>query len=118
MALVARVERHRHPAVWCAQTVRAACPVPLGLCRRRHWPRAAELGVKLITGARVRRIALDARGRADGAVWIDREGREHLQLARVVILAANGIGTPRLLLLSATRGHEAGLANSSGLVGK
>jgi choline dehydrogenase-like flavoprotein len=36
----------------------------------------------------------------------------------VIILAANGIGTPRLLLLSATKGHEDGLANSSGLVGK
>src|SRR6185295_6203016 len=30
----------------------------------------------------------------------------------------NGIGTPRLLLLSAGRGAQAGLANASGLVGR
>ena len=36
----------------------------------------------------------------------------------MTILAANGLGTPRLLLLSATTGHPDGLANSSGLVGK
>ena len=36
----------------------------------------------------------------------------------MVIVAANGIGTPRLLLLSASPSHPDGLANSSGLVGK
>jgi choline dehydrogenase-like flavoprotein len=35
-----------------------------------------------------------------------------------VILAANGIGTPRLLLNSASARFPAGLANSSGLVGR
>jgi choline dehydrogenase-like flavoprotein len=36
----------------------------------------------------------------------------------VTILCANGVGTPRILLLSAQEGHPDGLANSSGLVGK
>jgi choline dehydrogenase-like flavoprotein len=53
----------------------------------------------------------DARGRARGAVYIDRDGREHLAEADVVVLAANGLGTARLLLLS-------DLANRSGLIGK
>ena len=35
-----------------------------------------------------------------------------------MIVAANGIGTPRLLLLSASERHPDGLANSSGLVGR
>jgi len=85
---------------------------------RTHWPHAMELGVQLLTGARVRQITVNEAGLADGAVWIDREGKEHVTRASVIILAANGIGTPRLLLLSATRGHRNGLANSSGLVGK
>ena len=34
------------------------------------------------------------------------------------MLAANGIGTPRLLLLSASSRYPDGLANSSGLVGR
>lgn len=85
---------------------------------RTHWPDALELGVKLVTGARVSRLVLNSRGLVEGAVYVDREGREHLQKAAVTVLAANGLGTPRLLLLSAIEGHPDGLANSSGLVGK
>lgn len=76
-----------------------------------HWPDAIAHGARLQTGARVREITTTPAGLARGAVWIDRDGNEHHQEADVVILAANGIGTPRLLLLSS-------LANSSGLVGK
>jgi choline dehydrogenase-like flavoprotein len=75
------------------------------------WPKALEHGAKLVTGARVREITTNGNGLATGAVWIDRDGTEHRQEADVVVLAANGIGSPRLLLLS-------DLANSSGLVGK
>jgi choline dehydrogenase-like flavoprotein len=74
------------------------------------WPEALRLGARLVTGARVRAITTRA-GLANGALYVDREGREHRQEADVVVVACNGIGTPRLLLLS-------GLANSSGLVGK
>ena len=76
------------------------------------------LGARLVTGARVRRIETDAKGLATGATWIDTDGGEHFQPARVVVLASNAIGTPRLLLLSASPTHPDGLANSSGLVGK
>jgi choline dehydrogenase-like flavoprotein len=75
------------------------------------WPEALKHGVRLVTGARVREITSDGNGLATGAIWIDRNGNEQRQEADVVVLAANGIGTPRLLLLS-------DLANSSGLVGK
>lgn len=85
---------------------------------RTYWPGAVDAGVQLITGARVHRITVDERGRADAALWFDEDGKEHRTRASVIIMAANGIGTPRLLLLSATRGHPDGLANSSGLVGK
>ena len=83
-----------------------------------HWPKAIAMGAKLITGARVRRIETNERGLAIGATWIDRDGREHLQPAKVVVLAANAVGTARLLLLSADSRHPDGLANSSGLVGR
>ncbi|CAN5706584.1 GMC family oxidoreductase [soil metagenome] len=83
-----------------------------------HWPKAIRLGARLITGARVRRIETNERGLATGATWIDRDGTEHFEPARVVLLAANAIGTARLLLLSASPQHPNGLANSSGLVGK
>ena len=50
--------------------------------------------------------------------WLDADGRETFQGADVVLCAANGIGTARLLLLSAHPGAPDGLANSSGLVGR
>lgn len=83
-----------------------------------YWPHAITAGARLVTGARVREITVDRQGRANGAVWIDRDGVEHHQRANSVVLAANGVGTPRLLLLSASAAHPDGLANSSGLVGK
>jgi choline dehydrogenase-like flavoprotein len=83
-----------------------------------HWPQLVILGVHLITGARVRRLETNAAGLVTGAEYIDRGGRVHLQKAAVTILAANGIGTPRLLLNSAAATCPNGLANSSGLVGK
>ena len=82
------------------------------------WPHAIKNGARLVTGARVRQIEVDERGLATGAVYIDEHGRERRQKARVVIICANGIGTPRLLLLSASKRFPDGLANSSGLVGK
>ncbi len=73
--------------------------------------------MQLITGARVREITVNEQGLATGAIYIDR-GRERRQAAQVVILCANGVGTPRLLLLSKSARFPDGLANSSGLVGK
>jgi len=89
-----------------------------GSADRTHWPKAVALGVRLVTGARVRRLETGPDGLVTGATYIDRAGAEHFQPAQVVLLAASGVGTPRLLLLSASPTHRDGLANSSGLVGK
>lgn len=83
-----------------------------------HWPDAIRDGARLITGARVREITLDAAGRADGAVYRDRSGQEIRIKAATVILCCNGIGTARLLQLSTSARFPDGLANSSGLVGR
>ncbi|MUL50103.1 GMC family oxidoreductase [Mycobacterium sp. CBMA293] len=82
------------------------------------WPDALTAGAKLITRARVRAITTDPNGLATGAEWIDRHGVVHHQRAKTVVLACNGLGTSRLMLLSAGGRHQAGLANSSGLVGR
>ena len=83
-----------------------------------HWPAALASGARLVTGARVTRITTGSGARATGAVYVDEDGQEHHERADVVILAANGVGTARLLLLSASSDFPEGLANSSGLVGK
>lgn len=83
-----------------------------------HWPDNVRKGVRLITGARVRRLEVNDRGLVAGAVYVDRDGAEHFQKAAVTVLGANGIGTPRILLLSTSSRFPNGLANSSGLVGR
>ena len=83
-----------------------------------HWPAAIEHGAELITGARARNIVVGPNGLATGVEYVTLDGEERVQEADVVVLAANAIGTARLLLLSAGPGHPDGLANGSGLVGR
>jgi choline dehydrogenase-like flavoprotein len=66
----------------------------------------------------VRAVELDASGRATGVVYFDAGKKEQRQRAKAVVLCANGAETPRLLFNSASNRFPAGLANSSGLVGK
>jgi choline dehydrogenase-like flavoprotein len=83
-----------------------------------HWPKALEKGALLKARSRVSEITLNRSGRARGAVYYDSRGGSHEQQARLVVVCANGIGTPRLLLNSKSKLFPDGLANSSGLVGR
>jgi choline dehydrogenase-like flavoprotein len=56
--------------------------------------------------------------RATGVRYLDKTGAAARLTARHVVLAANAIETPRLLLESATAAHPDGLGNGSGLVGR
>jgi choline dehydrogenase-like flavoprotein len=95
----------------CAQGAKASTDVT-------YWPVALRRGVRLQTHARVREITVGPNGMADGVVYYDAEGTERRQKAHVVVVACNGIGTPRLLLNSRSPHFPDGLANRSGLVGK
>ena len=66
----------------------------------------------------VLKIEHDASGKVTGVVYADKEGKQHLQKARVVSVAGNSIESPRLLLNSASSQFPDGLANSSGQVGR
>jgi len=57
-------------------------------------------------------------GLADGVVYHDSRGEVREQKARIVVLACNGVGTPRLLLNSRSALFPDGLANGTGLVGR
>jgi choline dehydrogenase-like flavoprotein len=82
-----------------------------------YWRKAIRKGAVVKPWSRVREITVGKNGLARGAVYYDRQGNLHEQLAKVVVLCANGIGTPRLLLHSKSNLFPNGLANSSGLVG-
>lgn len=83
-----------------------------------YWPKAIAAGARPLTNARVTRVETDSQNRARAVHWLDWQGNQHRLAASVIILAANGIGTPRLLQLSADGRHPNGLANRSGLVGR
>jgi choline dehydrogenase-like flavoprotein len=83
-----------------------------------HWRKFVAHGGVVKTRARVRSITVDSKGLATGAIWIAEDGSEHFQPAKVVLCAANAIGTPRLLLASACDRFPDGLANSSDMVGR
>jgi len=53
-----------------------------------------------------------------GAIYFDSAKREIFQRAKAVVLCANGVESPRLLLMSKSNRFPDGLANSSGMVGK
>jgi len=90
--------------------------VPLCPTRARyeaivHVEKALEAGAALRTQAVVTRLELDDSKKQVRRVWYRRwDGSEDRASGRIVVLAANGIENPRLLLLS-------NAANSSGLAG-
>lgn len=108
----------RHPCVQRGTCMQGCGEGAKGSADVTHWPRFIALGGDLLTGATASRVVTDQRGLARGVEWVDRDGRMHFSAADVVLLAANGIGTARLLLASAHDGAPDGLANSSGLVGR
>jgi choline dehydrogenase-like flavoprotein len=100
-----------HCTPGCAQGAKASTDLT-------YWPLAMRAGVELRTRCRVREIVTGPDGMATGVVYYDAKGTEQFQAAEVVIVACNGVGTPRLLLNSASAKHPDGLANSSGQVGR
>jgi choline dehydrogenase-like flavoprotein len=70
------------------------------------------------THSYVREISVGSNGRVTGAIYFDAQKREVFQRAKAVVLSANGLETPRLLLMSKSARFPDGLANSSGVVGK
>lgn len=82
-------------------------------------PRAEKTGnMDLRPQSHVVRIEHNDAGKVTGVVYMDKDGKEQRQKARIVCVAGNSIETPRLLLLSASNMFKDGLANSSGQVGR
>lgn len=100
-----------HCIAGCAQGAKASTDLT-------YWPQAIRQRVALRTRCRVREITLGPDGMANGVVYYDERGKECFQAAEIVILACNGVGTPRILLNSVSGRFPNGLANSSGLVGR
>ena len=82
-------------------------------------PRAMETGnYELRTGAWRCGSSMTTTGRVTGVVYVDEDGKQQRQKAKLVAVAGNTIESPRLLLNSASAMFPDGLANSSGQVGR
>ena len=82
-------------------------------------PKAEQTGnFELRTQAHVIQITHNKSGKVDGVVYVDKDGNQQKQKARIVAVAGNSIETPRLLLMSNSSMYPDGLSNSSGQVGK
>ncbi len=82
-------------------------------------PKAEATGhFELRPGSHVLKITHNAAGKVDGVLYVDADGNEKHQKARVVCVAGNSIESPRILLNSASNMFPDGLANSSGQVGR
>ncbi len=85
-----------------------------------HLPPALATGnLDIVANAMVREVTLNAKGLADGVIYIDKTtGEERRVKARAVVLAAGSCESVRVLLNSKSAQFPQGLANTSGLVGK
>ena len=82
-------------------------------------PALASGNLDIITGAMVREVTTDDRGRATGVHYVDKETRlDEWAGASVVVLAASALESARILLNSKSGLFPDGLANGSGTVGK
>ena len=100
---------------WCP----FGCPRhALGTVDVTYWPPALKNGVDLRTNSRVSELVIGPDGRATGARYFDAGGVIREARASVVVVCAGGLGTPRLLLMSASGRHPDGVSNFSGMVGK
>lgn len=84
-----------------------------------HLPPALDTGnLDILPNAMVREVTIDKSGKATGVVYIDKTtGKEGSAKGRIVVLAASGCESARILLNSKSSLFPNGLANSSGKVG-
>jgi choline dehydrogenase-like flavoprotein len=85
------------------------------LCVR---PSAGRTSVTLWTESLARRLLTSGPGDRVEAVEIERDGALHRVEADLVVVSCGAVNSAALLLRSGGERHPAGLANSSGLVGK
>jgi choline dehydrogenase-like flavoprotein len=95
----------------CAQSAKSSVDVS-------YWPTALANGVELRTRTRVSQLIEGADGEIVGVEVVSQSGEVCVLRSRAVVLACNGVGTPRILLNSISRKTKRGMGNSSDLVGR
>lgn len=119
LAVNTRPHDGRPACLRCNECVGFTCPVNAKNGSHNTFvPRGLATGLlTLLLHAQATRLITDNLGRVQGVEYVV-DGRRLSATARVVILGAGAIETARLLLLSRSRHHPAGIGNHSGHLGR
>ena len=80
--------------------------------------KAIEAGVRVIANAVVCKIEANDSGEIVAVHYLDADKVMHKVTGKRFVLTANGIESPKLLLMSTSEKYPNGIANSSGMVGR
>ena len=94
------------------------CPTGAQYSAIVHVEKAEHAGARVLADYRVDRIDVETSGRVTGVTYGRPDGSTGRAEGRIVILAANAIESPRILLASANETVSRGIANTSDLVGR
>jgi choline dehydrogenase-like flavoprotein len=94
------------------------CPIAAKYDASVHVRKALDLGVQVIDQAVVHFVEVNNEGWVTGLRFKRPDGREQRAVAHLYVLAAHGIETPKILLMSRSDALPNGVANSSDQVGR
>ncbi|KAA9008856.1 GMC family oxidoreductase [Histidinibacterium aquaticum] len=94
------------------------CPIAAQYSGNMAVERAEESGAIVVTEAVVHHLEASEDGRIGAVRYLSPDGQETRIAARAVVLAANGLETPRLMLMSRQERAPNGIGNSTGQVGR
>jgi choline dehydrogenase-like flavoprotein len=94
------------------------CPIAAMYNGIVHAEKAEQAGAKLIPQAVVYRVEADNNGRITAVHYKDPNGNSTRVTGKLFVLAANGIETPKLMLMSTSDKFPHGIGNSSDQVGR
>lgn len=115
------VPHEGHPACHYCAGCTTGCDIGAFFSSPRFLlPKAEATGnLELRTDALAKNILTDAEGQVSGVAYIDRKTRQEVEVyGRAVVVAAGCIESARILLNSRSRRWPAGIANSSGQLGR
>ncbi|WP_292532154.1 GMC family oxidoreductase [Methylocystis sp.] len=94
------------------------CPIQAKYDATIHLARAQSLGARLLAETCANFVECGQDGRVEAVRFMRSDGSTGRVFAPVVVIAANAIETPRLLLASASEAFPAGVANRSDQLGR
>ncbi len=108
----------RRPPCCGANNCQPICPVDAQYHGGLAAASAEAAGARLLANAVVYRIEHDPGGRIAAVHYFDPDRVSHRVTGKSFVLAANGIESPKLLLMSVSDKYPNGIANGAGMVGR